>query len=167
MQSYKISQIDLFVAITNELCRQQPGLPADNRSNVVIQAANMIVQEYGREPAPAAPSMGLAAWLRSDEVGASSEYMAWVLSEGDPAIWGGVNGVRFNHPHDADDFGRCVGLIAAAPELADKIHKLQAGHGLEWAHVSKNWQLWSELYNTKQFEKLHDAIELAFGEVSE
>ncbi|MDU6089776.1 hypothetical protein [Pantoea vagans] len=42
-----LNQMDLFCAIAAAIAKQKPKLPADNRSNVVIKAANMIVECYG------------------------------------------------------------------------------------------------------------------------
>lgn len=154
MRAYELNQLKIIAAITAEMHRQCPNIPADNRMNVIIQAVDLICAEYAREPVAIAPSMGLAAWLRSDEVGASSEYMAWVLSEGDLAIWG----QRYpdnNHPHDIEDFGRCVGMIEAAPHLAANIILLMNGHGEHWNRIATNWDLWSQLYKSGDLRTLY------------
>lgn len=44
--TYNLDQMALFSAIAAAVGKQAPGLPADNRANVVIQAANMIVEAY-------------------------------------------------------------------------------------------------------------------------
>lgn len=168
MKSYQLNQIGLFSAISKELARQCPGLPADGRANVVIEAANLIVAEYAREPVAAAPSMGLAAWLRSDETGMSSEYMAYVLSKGDPAIWGGRCLTFSNaYPQDSDDFGRCVGLVVAMPSFEYLIDEMKDGHGAHWQAVAANWYPWVKLYDTKRLKELHQAMSLAYSKVAE
>jgi len=43
---YELDQMALFVAITAAIAKQQPKIPADNRANVAIEAANMIVKAY-------------------------------------------------------------------------------------------------------------------------
>ncbi|QHR68058.1 hypothetical protein sortregn_36 [Escherichia phage sortregn] len=44
--TYNLDQMALFSAIAAAVGKQAPGLPADNRANVVIEAANMIVAAY-------------------------------------------------------------------------------------------------------------------------
>lgn len=44
--TYNLDQMALFSAIAAAIGKQAPGLPADNRANVVIEAANMIVAAY-------------------------------------------------------------------------------------------------------------------------
>lgn len=44
--TYQIDQMKLFCDIANAIAKQHPGLPADNRASVVIEAANMIVAAY-------------------------------------------------------------------------------------------------------------------------
>ncbi|MBO1916633.1 hypothetical protein J4727_18635 [Providencia rettgeri] len=61
--------------------------------------------------------MGLAAWLASDDVGASSKYMASVLS-------GHLCSTSL--PWDGADLGRCIRLLEAVPELASQLHEMKA-----------------------------------------
>lgn len=42
----ELNQMDLFCAIAAAIAKQKPKIPADNRSNVVIKAAKMIVECY-------------------------------------------------------------------------------------------------------------------------
>lgn len=42
----QLDQMQLFCDISAAIAKQQPKLPADNRSNVVVKAANMIVAIY-------------------------------------------------------------------------------------------------------------------------
>jgi hypothetical protein len=44
--TYQLDQLELFTAIARAISKQAPRLPADNRANVVIEAANMIVAAY-------------------------------------------------------------------------------------------------------------------------
>lgn len=165
MIPYQLNQIGLFSAIAKEISRQCPGIPADARSNIVIKAADMIVAEYAREPVMAKPSMGLTAWLQSDEVGMSSEYMAWVLSKGDPAVWG-PRRTKLSYPHDADDFGRCRRLILAVPNLTFSIYRM-AEHGKNWGAVVDNWERWVEIYDAGRYKELNQAMRLAYSKADE
>ncbi|KAB8305771.1 hypothetical protein EH227_24715 [Rouxiella chamberiensis] len=166
MKAYQLNQISLFSAIAKEISRQCPGIPADGRSNIVIKAADMIVAEYAREPVVAKPSMGLAAWLASDEVGMSSEYMAWVLSKSDPAVWG-QRRPKISYPRDADDFGRCVGLVIAMPSYEFLVDEMRDNHGVYWAAVSANWYPWVKLFKARQYKELNQAIRLAYSKADE
>ncbi|EPL8023955.1 hypothetical protein VKM53_11010 [Providencia stuartii] len=76
-----INQIDLIAAISSEIEKQIPGIPAEPRyMNAIIKAANLVCDEFKKPFVKASEGMGLAAWLASDYVGASSKYMASVLS---------------------------------------------------------------------------------------
>jgi len=166
MIPYQLNQIGLFSAIAKEISRQCPGIPADARSNIVIKAADMIVAEYAREPVMAKPSMGLTAWLQSDEVGMSSEYMAWVLSKGDPAVWG-QRCPKISYPRDADDFGRCVGLVVAMPSYEFLVDEMRINHGVYWAAVAANWYPWVKLYGLGRYKELNQAMRLAYSKADE
>ncbi|MEQ4627688.1 hypothetical protein ABN062_22385, partial [Providencia manganoxydans] len=90
--------------------------------------------------------MGLTAWLASDDVGASSKYMASVLSG------------QFNSPHhypwDGADLGRCIRLLEAVPELASQLHKMKACSP-QWSAVIDNWDKWKVLYDAGEGKKLY------------
>ena len=45
-KTYQLDQMKLFCDIAAAISNQQPNLPADNRANVAIEAANMIVKAY-------------------------------------------------------------------------------------------------------------------------
>lgn len=136
-----INQIELISAISDELCRQVPGLTAEPRLfNSIIAAANLIVAEFAKPIVKASDGMGLMAWLASDDVGMSSKYMAWVLS-----------GKAFPqpenyYPRDPDDLGRCIRLVRAVPDLAERV-PMMAQHGKEWATVATNWDRWVAMYD--------------------
>lgn len=154
-----INQIELISAISDELCRQVPGLTAEPRLfNSVIAAANLIVSEFAKPIVKATPGMGLTAWLASDDVGASSKFMALVLSGYDPS--------EFAYPLDPDDLGRCIRLIRAAPELAQRVH-VMSEHGKEWAAVAENWERWVAMYDDDENDlgsQLYDEMMAAYEE---
>jgi hypothetical protein len=160
-ETYQIDQIALINAISTELCRQIPGLTADNRYSTIIGAANLIVAEYARKPAVVLKGVGkegigLEAWLASDDVGASSLYMASILTGGCEA--------EFAYPLDPDDFGRCVRMIEAV--------YLQPGEQLPaqsalfdsplWKIVISNWTEWLSLYREERFKELYKAMNIAY-----
>lgn len=162
MKSYKFDQISIVTAITTELSRQHPSLPADHRMNAVIAAANSIVAEYAREPVMAASGMGLSAWLNSDDTGASSLYMAWSLIKPSDAFAEYINNPKPAYPRDVDDLGRCIRLIEAVPEFGGRIPEM-AHKGAHWMAVTSNWADWVEMYQAGKFDRLGVAMEDAFA----
>ena len=114
--------------------------------NAVIDAANRICDEFGRPDRIAAPGSGLIAWACSDEVGMSSVFMARRLAP--------LAGLQFPghripdepaYPYDPSDFGRCMGLLDAVPELRLHIAKM-AEYGKVWAAYVEHWAEMEALY---------------------
>lgn len=68
-------------------------------------------------------------WALTGETGASSECMAAHLTG---------NSCNGNYPHDSGDFGRCVGLLKAVPELRPLFPKM-AGVNRYWAALVSEW----------------------------
>lgn len=68
-------------------------------------------------------------WFQSGKTGASSKCMAFHLTgrkaDGD-------------YPHDAADFGRCVGLLTAVPELRSLLPKMGEVNRY-WAALVAKW----------------------------
>ncbi len=160
MKAYRINQTALVGAIMKELGRQHPGLTADSRMNKVIEAANLVCEEYDREPLKNGPGIGLAAWIGSDDTGASSLFMASVLSNGQLHA-------RNAYPHDPDDLGRCIRLLVAVPVFADRLH-LMSSQGPQWAAVVANWEQWTRMYNDENDDgsELYDAMQAAYAGVT-
>ncbi|EKP0311738.1 hypothetical protein JE959_001764 [Aeromonas veronii] len=146
-KGYRLNSMALVGVISKEINNQIPNLPVNARlMNSIIQAANGIVAEFAKDSVMATEGMGLAAWLESDDTGLSSKYMACVLS--------GQFCSEFAYPRDTDDFGRCVRLIKAVPELAPKIAQMQ-GRGAMWDAVVENWDRWVAMLNDKQHDELY------------
>ncbi|MDV1094995.1 hypothetical protein ACSI5N_25565 (plasmid) [Raoultella ornithinolytica] len=158
-RAHQFDQIKLISAITDEMNRQCPGFPADDRVNVIFDAATSIVNAYSREPVVASQGMGLNAWLASDDTGASSRFMAGILSERQPL------GHHGDYPRDADDLGRCIRLLEAAPELVGNFDRLKHC-GPYWQLVTINWKRWEALYRDENYAELYDEMHLAYGCVS-
>ena len=154
MNSYRIDKMKLINAISHELNRQFPNIPADHRFNIIIQAADMIIDAYQAEPVIAEHGMGLNAWLASDDTGPSSLSMASILS-------GGQFNAENHYPRDPDDLGRCIRLIRAVPEFKDRIHLLR-DHGKQWSAVANNWEHWTVLYDVDD-EELYTSMENAYS----
>lgn len=160
MKAYRINQTALVGAIMKELGRQHPGLPADNRMSMVVEAANLICAEFEREPVASLPAVGFPAWLGSDDTGASSLFMASVLSHRQ------IHSEKA-YPRDPDDLGRCIRLLGAVPEFADRLH-LMSSQGPQWAAVVANWEQWTRMYNDENDDgsELYDAMQAAYAGVT-
>lgn len=134
----------------------------DHRYNAIINAANDIVAEYGREPVMATPGMGLSAWLDSDDTGASSLFMAYVLCHDRLNVWRGRKAPGNNYPRDPDDLGRCIRLRDAVPEFGGRISEM-ASHGAHWAAVVNNWDEWVDMYQAGDTDRLFGQMLNAFA----
>lgn len=137
-----VRQMDLVTGILGVLEKQGVTTANARQMNAVIAAANDIVDAFAKEHAASVPGSGLGAWLASDDTGLSSRYMARVLAPlaglgrvpEERAHFGGVH-----WPHDGDDFGRCVRLLQAVPELRPHVPAM-AGHGKEWSGLVQHWE---------------------------
>jgi hypothetical protein len=145
----RVSQIELVAAIAKALEKQGFPEAKPRYMNAIVDAANRIVEEYGRDDVTATANMGLRAWLRSDDTGLSSQYMAHVLAPlagagtaPDPSdrFW------RNPSPLDPDDFGRCYRLLKAVPGLRAHLPALATGHGAEWTGLVAVWDELERLY---------------------
>ena len=113
--------------------------------NAVIAAANQICDEFGRPDQIAAPGSGLIAWACSDGVGMSSVFMARRLSAHAGLRFPGHRIRMSPRIHDPDDFGRCLGLLEAVPELREHVPKM-AEHGKVWTAYVAHWAEMEALY---------------------
>lgn len=68
-------------------------------------------------------------WALTEKTGASSKCLAAHLTG---------NECDGSYPHDGGDFGRCVGLLKAAPELRALLPKM-AEVNRYWAALVKEW----------------------------
>lgn len=153
----QLSQIDLIAAISSEVEKQIPGIPAEPRyMNAIIKAANLVCSEFKKPLVKASDGMGLTAWLASDDVGASSKYMAAVLS--------GQFSAPNHYPWDGADLGRCIRLLVAVPELASQLHEMKACSP-QWSAVIDNWDKWKALYETGKDGKLYQEIKTAYNSI--
>ena len=109
-EGLNLSQMDLVSAILKEIDRQCPKatMPPCRVLNMVCQSATNIVREAAIPLVPSCPGIGLAAWLKTDDTGLSSRFMAHVFYSGPKC--------DMNYPRDTDDLGRCQRLIEACGE---------------------------------------------------
>jgi hypothetical protein len=126
-----LSQIELVAGICELIDKQAPGLTVDVKQySAIITAANAIVDAFEAPAQPAQAGIGYAAWLQSDDVGASSKCMAQYLLGETPS--------QINHPHDPADFARCRKLLEAVPELAPRLNEMKAASSV-WACLVEGW----------------------------
>lgn len=149
MSNY-ISQMYLVADIAEALERRGHSYVEPRHMNAIISAANAICAEFNRESVVASDGMGLQAWLKSDDKGASSKWMAHVCAGG-PSV-------ANNYPYDPDDFGRCYRFLRAVPEARENLHKLRDS-GPVWSAYVDRWdemeRLYEEEHQTGRAPKLY------------
>lgn len=117
------------------------GLPAD------VEALAEEIRRGLKEAPPHIPGLApaVAAWLRGPDTGLSSMAM---LSK--------LTGVETRDkkaiPRDSSDFGRCLGLLAAAPEFRDRMNEV-ATISPEWSAVVEHWAELETLYHSEAEDK--------------
>ena len=143
-----ISQIELLSVVLHELERQGVKSLYSKQYNEIIASINNIIEVAERKAVLTKPNMGLDAWLKSDDTGISSEFMAGVLSK--------TFYRKYGHPHDIDDFGRCMRLLVAVPELRSELSLMKA-ESKEWENFVNNWD---DIESFIKEEKFKDASNL-------
>lgn len=107
----------------------------------------------------------LTKWLVSDDVGASSLAMAAILS-------GNESRSAFSdHPLDSWDFGRCVRLLDAVPELRERL-SMMSSRSAWWAALIAHWDELEALYragspekpNEKLWDRIHEILDPVYRE---
>lgn len=144
-----LNQINLISAICKELEKQGLKSLVPRQYNAVIEAANLVIQECDKQPVMTTAGMGIHAWLASDDVGASSKYMASVLR--------GKHHVNYAHPHDAADFGRCVRLLDAVPEFRPLVNTM-ANKSPEWARLVDCWEAAEAAVRANDYKTANDLV---------
>lgn len=125
-----ISQITLVSAIFKNLASQGVESMTPRQMNAVIKHVDAIIEEFEKEDVRSTPGCGLPAWLKSDDVGMSSKYLASVLS--------GEFEAEYAHPLDVADFNRCVLLLKAAPNLKDRMRFIRDKSDI-WNQFVDSW----------------------------
>ena len=146
----RISQMNFVADLCKLVAKHGAKALRPYQINAIIRAADSIIHEIERPFVPAVPWMGLAAWLSSDDTGASSRFMAYVLSDGPECDQA--------HPLDADDFGRCYRFLRAVPEkdrtLLDNMGKCSK----EWEALIAEWAVLERLYEAEASQNLSITI---------
>lgn len=146
----RIPQMELvteIIDLVNRHAKRQgiKNLPAEHyQINGIIAAANIIVEQMGRERRPATPGMGLSAWLNCDDTGTSSEAMAYRLTGICPPNMRNQED-KLAIPRDPDDFGRCHRFLEAVPDCRAKV-PLMADVSETWAKLAAAWEELTALY---------------------
>lgn len=148
----RMNQMGLIQALLKELKRQGiKGSIHYRYFNAVIDAANRVCDEFERETIIAPPGSGIKAWLASDEVGASSLFMARSLAPlaglGDRLEHKYAHENR--HPGDMEDLRRCVQMLDAVPELRAHIPAMKA-LGPIWARLADKWSELERMYASER-----------------
>lgn len=145
----RLDQIQLVSVITKEVCRQfkeageNEPLAVTYQFQAVIDAANLVVAAYEREPMKAAPGSGVEAWLASDDRGLSSESICRRLF-GKPPIKTSLDRQN-SHPRDPDDFGRCHRFLQVVPEARAKLDLMKDVSHV-WKRLVEQWDALTYLY---------------------
>lgn len=88
----------------------------------------------------------VADWLLGDDTGISSEAIVAYM-EGATTIR------RFgNHPHDPADLGRCIRLLAIAPDYRLRLPEM-ARVSPVWAALVAHWDELEALYNLPEVQR--------------
>ena len=146
-------QVDVFAALCRTVAELGCESATHRQMNAITAAADLIYDALAHADVPATPGMGLRAWSECDDTGASSKYLAAVLMFG--TKWWlravGQPDPGRPHPHDAGDFGRCVKMIDAQPELRDNLARLaQPAHGPVWNAIGARWAELEALYRANR-----------------
>lgn len=97
-------------------------------------------------PDPKTTAERLNAWLLSSKVGSSSKCIAQHLTD---------NECSGDYPMDAEDLGRCIGLLDAVPEFRARLPEM-AKVNCYWAALIPRW---SELERCQSdYRKCSDLI---------
>jgi hypothetical protein len=116
--------------------------------DALIKAADLLYEELKKPHVGAPAACGIVAWWASDETGLSSKHMArvlWPLVEPrgkERPEWlpgPGIYDDEQPYPRDPDDFKRCMGLLAAVPELRPHLRRM-ADEGSEWNLYVDHWE---------------------------
>lgn len=138
-----ISQIDIATAIMERIAEQNPGYCASIRQyNAIFKAATMVCDALSSPDTRSVAGEGIEAWLKTDDVGSSSKFMASVLSQSITIS------AEYAHPSDPSDFIRCRKLLLAEPALKDHIHLMSAKSAV-WLSLVENWESLCELMDSE------------------
>jgi hypothetical protein len=144
------SQMDLV----SHICKAFGKHPAKPRHiNAIIKAADMILAELRREDLIAPPGAGYQLWLRSDDTGMSSKYLAMMLHGG------GAGPADFAFPHDADDFGRCYRMLRVVVFADDAMARVGPTLPHPWPALCEHWKKLESMFEACAYSALYYYIQ--------
>ena len=156
-----MNQINLVSAITKELAKQKCFIDV-GVLNKIIDCANQIIAEIDRKRIYSEGKMSFIAWFGSDDTGASSKWLASVLSGNIPS--------RVSYPYDPSDFGRCyrmLNCVDGAKELFEIKKDLISSKCKVWKSYLENWnelvKLWEQESPNKKCPKLYELMQKLQG----
>lgn len=90
----------------------------------------------------------LLCWFAGDDTGISSRYMAAVLGAAAFSVYLPRPPYVDAYPYDPADFGRCVRLLDAIPELREYLSTLafDTAHGPVWNAIAEEWDDLERMY---------------------
>lgn len=156
-----INQMELVSAIMREVDRQhrerhgKTMTVAHRHINVIVAAANTIVDSLNIPFQPSIPDEGLDAWLRSDDTGQSSLWMAGVM-------FGYAGGAHYAYPHDNADVCRCIRMAHSTRPSSDAFSKL-AATGEEWRRIVQLWPQFESAYAGKRWDEMDALLAQCIG----
>src|SRR5689334_8762258 len=80
-------------------------------------------------------------WSLGRDTGLSSQSIAGFMTGRGPNRWN-----RYDHPHDGDDLGRCIRLLALIPEWRPRLSEM-GKVSLEWGALAKHWDELEDMYS--------------------
>jgi hypothetical protein len=140
-----------------------PELNDISTPNGVIKTYSMRFPDFAWKVVPAIPDNELGqsqlerqilTWFVQGDSGVSSTAMAGAILGVKPNERDASYG---NNPHDSGDFGRCLGLLRAAPDARQHLNKVAALSPV-WTQLVANWDELEGLYNAGNRNDLHDRI---------
>jgi hypothetical protein len=147
-----VAQITLMTGFMSFIKNEYPELDLNCRQyNAIIKAATTLADELNTPNESAKANMGLVAWLKSDDVGSSSKFLAFKLSGSPLAICDN------RHPRDPADFQRCRDMLDAVPELKSKLGDI-ASVSIVWAGLVEDWDLICQMIDAGSSREAFDLI---------
>ena len=152
-----MNQTSLVSAITKEIERQKVFIDV-GALNKIIDCANQIIAEIERKRIYADCKMSFIAWFGSDDTGASSKWLASILSGNKPS--------SVAYPYDPSDFVRCyrmLNCVDGAKELFEIQKDLISSKCNVWRNYLENWndleKLWEQESPNNKCPKLYELMQ--------
>tara|TARA_B100000700_G_scaffold264816_1_gene302787 strand:+ start:6776 stop:7255 length:480 start_codon:yes stop_codon:yes gene_type:complete len=150
-QTY-ISGLELSSKIMELLSEEYPSLSINTRQlNSILMASQDIADELNTPNQEAKPNSGLDQWLKSDDIGLSSKYLAKVLFQRDDFF------AEYAEPYDPADFQRCRKMLDAAPELKERLHLISNVSDV-WQGLVEDWDKICDSIDNEEYGEAYNLI---------